>query len=211
MNSLDDIQKVLISLNKLTDSLYHLKEDGTNQRLIISAKTQHPLTWKVSKVENTKPIGIIKLTMEEDPFNTHTDYIEKDDDGYITGMWADYWQTPTEPEEADSASETAKKVICTLSASNSTIKDGGSSKTITAKYSDSSGMDISGDYSEIEHVWTYEIDGADVSEAITTTASDGNLIKIKLKTNDRKYLGKILTVTCEADGIIGTVQLYVSV
>jgi hypothetical protein len=210
INSLDDIQKVLLPLNNLTENIRHLKEDGTNQRLIISAKSTKPLTWKVSKVENTKPIGIVKLTMEEDSFNVRKDYVEHDDDGYIIGMWADYWQNPdVEPSTPDMTVTTTTR--CELTASTSSIKDGGSYKTITAKYY-SGNDEVTDTYRDENHLWSYLVGNEDVSDNITESVqADANIIKIKFKTDDRRYLGKALTVKCVSNNVIGTLQLQIIV
>ena len=53
-------------------------------RLIISAPTEHPLVWSITKIENTKPVGIQKLTIYQDFWDEHRDYIERDENGKMT-------------------------------------------------------------------------------------------------------------------------------
>jgi hypothetical protein len=197
-NALDDINKILIGLNPITENLYHTKEDGSNQRVILSAKTSNPLAWKFSKCENTKPIGIMKITMEQDSFNEHTDYIERDSDGHIIGMWADYYEpdsslTPTDPSTSTNTTTTNYSKI---TASTSTIKIAGSYKTLTAKVYDNSDTEITDNYTYADFKWTCSVEDEDLAGAVTwLNTSTFNQIKLKF-TNDRNYLGKTLNVKC---------------
>lgn len=87
-------------LNPITENLWYTKEDNKNMRMVISANTKHPIVWTLTKLENASPLGIQTLTFYQNYWNEHTDYIEKDSDGNIVGMWADYFSSeiiPTDP------------------------------------------------------------------------------------------------------------------
>ena len=213
INSLDDVNKVLLPLNNITESIWYTREDNENQRVIVSAKMKNPLTWKITKVENTKPIGIIKLTLDQDSFDPHRDYIEKDENGNIIGMWANYYDSNVEPIEPPEKPDSHEPiVICNITTSTYYIKDGGSYKTLVAKYYDENGNDISDNYSSMPHTWSYSIDSEDMAQYVTElTQENGNIIKIKFKTDDKQYLGKLLTINCSSQSIIGEAQLEITI
>ena len=56
------------------------------------------MAWTISKVENANELGIQMLTLYQDFFNEHTDYVNLE-----TGeMYADYYDSdiaPTDPTE----------------------------------------------------------------------------------------------------------------
>lgn len=210
--SLDDINKILIPLNPITENLGYIDKENVNQRIILSAKIPNPLTWQISKVENTKPIGIIKITLDQDVFNPHTDFIERDNDGNIIGMWADYYSseiTPSVPVE-DNPIIQPQNLICMLSSSNNNLKIGGSYKLITMQITDDDNLDKTIDYSSSIIKWNCFIDGEDYTDSDLVkwlVQPDFNKIKIKFGTN-RSYLNKLLTVKCTVDDkLTGEIQL----
>ncbi len=74
INSVKNVEKAYLPLNSITENINYVGEDGKNQRMIISAKVKNPLAWKVTKLENTKPLGIIQLTFSQSEFDQHNDY-----------------------------------------------------------------------------------------------------------------------------------------
>lgn len=210
-SSPDDINKLLLPLNDVTKSFGHIINSDENQRVILSAKTDHPLVWKVSKIENTKPIGIVKVTMKETVFNPHTDYIEKDEDGNIVGMWADYYSSefePILPEENTDTHDDKNYTHCHISTSQYSIKNGGSYRTITSTYLNGDEEDVSSLYSNRSKTYKFEIDGVDVSSyVICNEQTDKNIMKIKFNNSD--YIGKILKVTTYIDHMFGIIELEI--
>ena len=65
-------------LNKYTEKFWYNDDLNRTMRLVVSAPTEHPTVWKVTKIENTKPMGIQKLTLYQNFWDDHKDYIEKD-------------------------------------------------------------------------------------------------------------------------------------
>lgn len=164
-------------------------------RLIVSAPTENPLVWSVTKIENFSPIGLQKLTLYQDFYNEHTDYIEKDDDGNIIGMYADYYDSNITPSDDIKPSFT-DSIYGKIIASNSTIKVGGSYKQLTLKIYDSSGTDITSNYSSSTFSWSCSIGDEDLTEKVSwLNSKEFNQKKIKFP-DDRKYLGKVLQIKC---------------
>ena len=104
----EDQQKFVIPLNRDTEHIFY------NQRMIIDAKVEtEPRAWKVSKINRTSPRGIIVTTLAQDHFDQNKDYIERNTDGKITGMWADYYTagvTPIEKSDVTNSDSIYSKV-----------------------------------------------------------------------------------------------------
>lgn len=205
----DNQDKIWLPLNSITENLWY-SSDGKNSRVIISAPTEHPIVWTITKIENTNPIGLQCLTLYQNYFDQDKDYIEKDSSGTIIGMWADWFQGELSPQE--SPEDTLFKPLCNISASSSVLKVGGSYKLLTVSISDQSGNDITDKYSSTSFSWMASIDGNDVTDLFTwLPQKEFNKIKIKAP-SDRKYLNKILAITCVvSEKVIGTLQLNLSI
>jgi hypothetical protein len=199
--SLDNVDKFILPLNKITESIGYNDTLGDAQRLIISAKVPHPNVWQISKLENTKPIGLLKATIKQVPFNDDTDYIEHDEQGNIVGMWADYYSADQSvPIESDASDEPVIKDSCSVESSSKTIKINGSYRTITARYFDADGNDISSQYKDSPHEWEYsliDVDGKmlqkNINLDIKYTEGDNNIVKVKI-INSRDCIGDYLSI-----------------
>lgn len=202
----DNVDKAFLPLNDITENINYVDENSTNQRMIISAKTKHPLVWKLTKLENTKPLGLLQLTFSQTSFDQNNDYIEKDDDGNIIGMWADYYESTT-PTDPDTPSPTPSTIYGKITASTSTIKVGGSYKTLTLKLYDADDNEVTDNYSSATFDWTCYIKGNetdDLSDKVTwLNRSLFNQKKIKFP-DDRSYLNQILVIKCTVDSIVTT-------
>lgn len=206
----DNQNKTWLPLNPVTENLWWNDDLEKTMRVIVGAPTSHPLAWRISKIENFSPIGLQKLTLYSHFFDPNRDYIEKDEDGRIIGMWADYWDYKTQPENHEKSEDItlpSSNIICKLSASTPELKIGGTYKLITAKIYDNSNKDITDSYSSIEPVWTCSIDGEDFTNKVTWLKYKDYQMKLKFP-NDKKYLTQILTVRCTVtDKIVGEIQL----
>jgi len=216
--SLDNVDKFILPLNKKTESFGYNNQLGDSQRLIISAKVPHPNVWSVSKLENTKPIGLLKVTVKQVPFNDDTDLIEYDEQGNITGMWADYYSAdlsdpidesivPPEPPLYDVSIE--------LISSSPTIKLGGSYRTITSKFYDVNGNDISDSYKNVTRSWHFEaIDetGSTTMLRVESKSVDGdnNIIKVKV-VESKECIGCILKTDIVIAGMRETMKSPMSI
>lgn len=202
----DNVDKAFLPLNDITENINYVDENSSNQRMIISAKTKHPLAWKLTKLENTKPLGLLQLTFSQTPFDQNNDYIEKDDNGNIIGMWADFYKSisPTDP---NTPSPTPSNTYGKITASTSTIKVGGSYKTLTLKLYDVDNNEVTDNYSSATFDWACYIkdnETDDLSDKVTwLNGSLFNQKKIKFP-DDRSYLDKILVIKCVVNDIVTT-------
>lgn len=198
---------LFIPTNEISDTIYYVSEDNNNnQRLIVdipnySIENWTPNTWVVSKVERVNVRGRTKLTLYQKPFNSNTDYIEKDENGIITGLWANYFGG-TAPTDPSIQTTPPSSITARISASTSTIKVGGSYKNLTVNLFNDSNEDITTEYADATFTWTCSIDDEDWTDKVTWRAgTEYNQKKVKFP-NDDSVLGKILIVKCtiEKDG-----------
>lgn len=104
-----------------------------------------------------------------------------------------------------------------ISASSYSIRVGGSYKSLTVKYYNSEGTEITSDViankTREDYVWSAWCEGVDLTnntDLITwLNGSTVNQNKIKFA-EDRSYIGKTLTVKCVTDGITISVDLSIS-
>ena len=197
-------------LNSITEKLFYTSTgEGQkhNQRIIISALTENPICWKVSKIENHNPFGLQKVTLMQTDFNRATDYVNLE-----TGeMFADYYSSTVEPiPETEEQEEHDTSALCSIECSNNYIKAGGSYKLFIASFKDSMDNDVTDVY-ESEITWKCYIDDEDITESglVTFKAQDNNnSIKIKFA-NDKTYLEKKLKVVCKSGDITGSKELEI--
>ena len=167
-------------------------------RVLVSSFTDNAIAWQISKVENAQPLGVQKLTLYQDFFDQHRDYIEKDADGNIIGMWANYFDSeivPTDPDTKPTPSPVTN-ILATITSSASTIKVGGSYRTLNIKLSNDSGEDITDTFgdSKSNFEWHFEIDNEEYKDIIR---NDISFCQMKIKfPDDYDYVGKILTIYC---------------
>ena len=193
---------LFIPTNEISDTIYYVSEDNNNnQRLIVdipnySIENWTPNTWVVSKVERVNVRGRTKLTLYQKPFNSNTDYIEKDENGIITGLWANYFDG-TAPTDPSTPTTPPSSITARISASTSTIKVGGSYKNLTVNLFNDSNEDITTEYADATFTWTCSIDNEDWTDKVTWRAgTEYNQKKVKFP-NDSSVIGKILSVKCK--------------
>ena len=192
---------LFIPTNEISDTIYYVSEDNNNnQRLIVdipnySIENWTPNTWVVSKVERVNVRGRTKLTLYQKPFNSNTDYIEKDENGIITGFWANYFDG-TAPTDPSTPTTPPSSITARISASTSTIKVGGSYKNLTVNLFNDSNEDITTEYADATFTWTCSIDNEDWTDKVTWRAgTEYNQKKVKFP-NDASVIGNILSVKC---------------
>lgn len=207
ITSVEDQQKFIVPMNELSESIFY------NQRMIIDNKIDvkagnEPRAWKVSKVNRINSNGTLLVTLAQDKFNAHTDYIEYEDEkdpSSIIGMWADYYSTDgMPPSDETPAAENIHSVITFVGKAN--IKVQGSYKKFTVIFYDGE--------TPIDHKlgqWTFTIDGVDASSLIQTdtTGVEQNQIKVKF-IGSEDYMGKTLKVSYSSTtGIISSVDILI--
>lgn len=195
--SQENQDKVWLPLNPITEKIWYTNESSKNMRVLVSSFTDNAIAWQISKVENAQPLGIQKLTLYQDFFDQHRDYIEKDSDGNIIGMWASYFDSEITPTDPSTPTTPLSSITARISASTSTIKVGGSYKNLTVNLFNDSNEDITTEYADATFTWTCFIDNEDWTDKVTWRAgTEYNQKKVKFP-NDTSTIGKILSVKCE--------------
>lgn len=194
--SQENQDKVWLPLNPITEKIWYTNESSKNMRVLVSSFTDNAIAWQISKVENAQPLGVQKLTLYQDFFDQHRDYIEKDENGNIIGMWASYFDSEIAPTDPSTPTTPPSSITVRISASTSTIKVGGSYKNLTVNLFNDSNEDITTEYADATFTWTCSIDDEDWTDKVTWRAgTEYNQKKLKFP-SDASTIGKILTVKC---------------
>lgn len=179
-----------------------------NIRMIVDTAVEtEPRAWLISKVNRISPTGICRVTLAQDNFNQHSDYIEKDEDGNIIGMWANYWSSKVEPtpviqDDEPISSSISSRITCS---GKPQFKIGGSAKTFTVTYYDYNDQELP------NHVignWSFEIDGNPVPNDLLTLTPSENKIKVKFLGDD-SYIGKIITIKNISEDTTAELQIEI--
>lgn len=172
ITGVDDMTAIWVPTNAGTQTI------GYNQRFLISDIGRVPaLCYEVSKIADTAPIGLTKLSLSQTTFNNQTDNVDL--------MIADYWKTGIEPVEPDIATELADAAAITYSGTKPTIKVGGSWKIFTPVFG-AEGTSVA--------QWLVSDEHGDISgDANYIIERDGELLKIKVELN-YNLIGSVLIV-----------------
>lgn len=189
----DNQTKLWFSMNSITEKFWYSDDDDKNMRLIVSAPLEQPVTWRITKCENAQPLGIQKLTLYQDRFNEHTDYVNLE-----TGeMYANYFDSEIAPTDPSTPTTPPSSITARISASTSTIKVGGSYKNLTVNLFNDSNEDITTECANATFTWTCSIDDEEWTNKVTWRAdTEYNQKKVKFP-SDTSVIGKILSVKCE--------------
>lgn len=194
--SQENQDKVWLPLNPITEKIWYTYESSKNMRVLVSSFTDNVIAWQISKVENAQPLGVQKLTLYQDFFDQHRDYIEKDSDGNIIGMWASYFDSEIAPTDPSIPITPPSSITARISASTSTIKVGGSYRNLTVNLFNDSNEDITTEYADATFTWTCSIDNEDWTGNVTWRAgTEYNQKKVKFP-NDTSVIGKIMFIQC---------------
>lgn len=186
-------------LNSVTEKIFY------NQRIIIDNNINtEPRTWIVSKVNRLSNNGLVLVTLAQDMFDAHTDYIEYNDNGDIVGKWADYYKDNILPTNLPLP---CSDIHCDITyPGKPNLKLGGNYKTFTVTfYDDTEVIDfINGDW-----IFTYK-DGASAEDVLDIVFSDDNKVKVKF-IGDSNYIGTVLSIGFKSnDGISSFVDVEVT-
>ena len=201
IQSVEDQQKFAVPMARETETLFY------NIRMIIDTKVESiPRTWLVSKINRISPNGICRVTLTQDIFDQHNDYIEKNEDGEIIGMWANYYNNTVEPtpviqDDDTYSSSITSKIICS---GKQQIKIGGSAKTFTVMYYDFQD-------NQIDHqvgAWEFLIDEEHVPNTLMALTYVDNKVKVKFLGDD-SYIGKIFTIRNISDDATAEIQIEI--
>lgn len=198
----DNITKGILPYGKISNTLFY------NTRIIIAVDMPEPLAWRVTKFEPFSSRGIVLYTFKQDIYDDHHDLIERNDDGVILGMWADYFKEtnlPTDNPVVPDPTLSGNYAEITYAGAEPHIKVNGGYKAVTITYynsNESLNDQTPGD-------WSYYIDDTEVTDLIKVLeTSSPNTIKLKFL-GDETYLGKVLTIKNVRDNIVAQLQLQI--
>ncbi len=181
-----------------------------DQRVVISEPREEPIVWQATKIEDLNVKGIVRVTFAQKRWNEHTDFIEKDPEGNVIGMWADYYADGLVPTDSDDTYQLAIYGTITYSGASPLIKVGGSYKKFTVTF-----FDLNGETRHRDGTWSCLMDGQDVSDLVTMLTPDDskdikeNQVKIRFDGDDT-YIGKSMTIQYVSDdGITAKVDVGV--
>ena len=197
ITTVEDQQKFAVPMTRETETLFY------NIRMIVDSKVEsEPRCWKISKINRISPNGICRVTLSQDLFDQHKDYVEKDDNNNIIGMWANYWASNVEPtpilpdipEESEDSDDHSSPIITSLITvtGKPQIKIGGSAKTFTIIFKDDTG-EILTDHDPGSWFFYFGEELLPNNLFDLILLNDGVKIKVKFLGDD-SYIGKILTV-----------------
>lgn len=188
----DNQNKLILPMNSITEKFWYTDDDSKNMRVIVSALMENPTVWKITKCESASPLGLQKLTLYTNFFNEHTDYVNLE-----TGeMYANYFDSEITPTDPSTPTTPPSSITAKISASTSTIKVGGSYKSLTVNLYNDSNEDITTEYSDATFTWSCSIDNEDWTDKVTwRDGTEFNQKKLKFP-SDTSTIGKILTVKC---------------
>lgn len=152
---------------------------GYDTKFLISDPKRRPaISWAVSKIEDTQPIGLTKIKLTQEPYTATIDNVEQ--------MVADYWKSAIEPTISDSNTELKQTAAITFNGVAATVKVGGSYKVFTPVFSNES---------VTVKKWTISDENGDISADTTNyiIKQDGQQLKLKVAPN-YSLIKKVLIV-----------------
>ena len=186
IQSVEDQQMFAVPLNQTTETLFY------NHRMIIDSPLYSDdgenRAWLISKVNRISPHGIARITLAQDVYDQHHDYIERDEDGNVIGMWANYFDSDIAPVTIDEDENVYARITCS---GRPQMKIGGTAKTFTIDYLDANGDPIP------DHTigyWQLFFGENRVSNNLVELEYFDNKMKVRFLGDD-SYIGTILTVT----------------
>ena len=203
----EDQAKFALPLNRDTEHLYY------NTSLVLDANVlTEPRVWKISKINRTNSKGIAVFTCAQEQANTHTLKADYDEDGNVIVWWADWEERVIEPVEAipnvepteDDYSPTPSVISEITCSGKAQVKVGGSTKTLTVKFTDSDRDPIEFQPGE----WNFKIGDEDVTSLINLTDVSEGKVKVKFLGGD-EYLNKILTAIYTSSDAVASLNLEI--
>lgn len=170
-----------------------------DMRFMLSDNSLHPKVYTVSKVEDTFPPGVIKITLTQGHYDPAKDNVEL--------QLCDYYTNAVTPRNVEDKGFHAE---ISFSGSEPVLHKSGSYRKISVRVFDDEGQEVT----DFTPSWHLRLNGEDVAfdkleTFVITMATDYKSFKIRaLKTAN---VGDILTVTCQydEDGYYDSIELEV--
>lgn len=210
----DEQDKFYLPWNSITTELKH------GIRLCISMLQKEPWTYRITKVNNTTPKGIVTFTVKQDKFEPLHDYVQLDINEPDYGdMYPDYYASdvvqPCINDNFDCTELKHNDYTLIIEAPNDKIKLG-YSKVLTAKIYDAENNNVTDMFKDSECVWNFKLENTDIvrKKLIVIdedySLKDGNKFKCKFMFDgDEKYLQNNITATCQIDDMFADILLDV--
>lgn len=204
VNVLDEQGKFWLPWNNISSEIKH------DQRLFISMLQEEPYAYKVSKIKNTSPKGIITVTVEQDRFDSNKDYVNLE-----TGeMYADYYSSAVIPEEENTQEENTD--ILSIEAISYNVRIGGS-KVVYVKILDKDGNDVTNTYDGSQLEWALKVKNDEFAENSLIEIDeayrykDGNQYKCKFKFNGNEdYINKRVVITAKLNNLSANADINIT-
>ena len=181
--TVENQDQIWLPINSISTGLYY------DQRIIVSALIEKPLTWYITKIENIHPFGILKFTISQTKFDPVRDLVNVS----TKEMYADYYSSTITPESPQTpVIETSNYgVISVLGINNIKYKG---NKIFSVSYFSQNGDKILG---ASTNSWKVTSNGVDItsSDSIVLTATDlmyNNSIQINVIKED--IVGTVMNV-----------------
>lgn len=188
----EDQYQFILPLMRETENLFY------NLRMILDNKVlTEPRAWHITKVNRLEVSGLVRITLAQDRFDAHKDFIELDENGNVIGMWADYFVEGQLVPEDYEPKQIPKNLymVMTYSGTKPELKVKGSFKKFTVKYYI---KEEEQPYSAGE--WSYELKDGDlitpitgISEYLEVETLSNNQIKAKF-IGDASNIGKVIII-----------------
>lgn len=191
----DEQGKFLLPWNLISSEIKH------DMRLFISMIQPEPYVYKISKVKNTSPKGIITFTVEQVEFNQFTDYVNLN-----TGeMLTDYYKSAIKPDDGNNQNNS-------LTFKTSSYNIGiGSRKHIIANIIDENNNAIDCNNSN-KFEWNILLGNQDITndkKIITSFEQNDNDLLFTF-VDDDVYVDSIITVICKYGNISKSMEFSVT-
>lgn len=213
MTSYDNQDKFYLPWNMITSELRH------DMRLFISMLQREPWAYKITKVDNTTPKGIITYTVKQDRYNQEHDYVQLESSAPDYGdMYADYYTSNVEADANDNfncRSESYNKYTLAIESVNDKIKIG-ATKVLLAKVYDGENHDITELYKDAKCDWNFNgIEPALIDNAqswLDEYYDDNGALKYRFKCKfkfigNEHYLNTNVNVVCRVEDLSSDITL----
>lgn len=203
ITTIENQRKCVLPMNDISTTIFY------DQRLAISAPIPEPIVWKCSKVEQTSPKGVSRLTFVQDHWDQHHDYIEylvpDDETSKVIGIWCNYFDYDMTPE--DTLKPKYVPYIhseITYAGNKPEVKINGNKKAFAVTFYDRD--------SQIPYrpgTWSIILDGIDIISDPTRIEASVVDDKLSFKfIGTRNDIGKVITVGhVSNDGVKSEVEL----
>lgn len=174
---------------------------------------EEPLVYKITKVKNTSPKGIITFTVKQDKYEPDHDYVCLNTNSEDYGdMYADYYSSTVLPENKKEDFN-YNEHTAVIESANGNVRIG-TSKVLAIKIYDIEKNDITNEYSGAECIWEFDLEQNQQTNLIVVdneySSKENNEFKCKFKfIGDEQYIGNNINVSCTVNGMSANTSLNI--